>query len=315
MDILGLRHQPSGLNSHFIGSGLSFAAYVQRTQEMLRQIHEWKNDGEQIIAGNLPFELLPTGSFGKGSDKPYRRGILLTHGLTDSPYQMRHLATFFQRMGFRVMVPLLPGHGTQPGDLLNVRWKEWRKAVNFGASRLAEEVDELYLGGLSAGAALSVLQSAKDKRVCGLFLFSPALEIDLRARWANLHRFYSRWVPKEAWINVMQDRDKYKYESFCKNAAAQMFALTRALPRAGLNIRFSLPPARTMSRCQRPRPWALWDVRACRNRLVWYATKKPDHQNIEWVTVQYPDSTFWAARTPLLSYRRRMGTTVPTATM
>lgn len=289
MDILGLRHQPSGLNSHFIGSGLSFAAYVQRTQEMLRQIHEWKNDGEQIIAGNLPFELLPTGSFGKGSDKPYRRGILLTHGLTDSPYQMRHLATFFQRMGFRVMVPLLPGHGTQPGDLLNVRWKEWRKAVNFGASRLAEEVDELYLGGLSAGAALSVLQSAKDKRVCGLFLFSPALEIDLRARWANLHRFYSRWVPKEAWINVMQDRDKYKYESFCKNAAAQMFALTRALPRAGLNIPlFVAASADDVTVSASATLGFMERARHAGNRLVWYATKKPDHQNIEWVNSAVP---------------------------
>lgn len=289
MDILGLRHRPSGLNSRFIGSGMSFAAYVQHTQEMLRQIHEWKNDGEQIIAGNSPFELQPSGNFEKGHDKPCRRGILLTHGLTDSPYQMRHLAAFFQRMGFRVMAPLLPGHGTQPGDLLNVRWKEWRKAVNFGVSRLAEEVDELYLGGLSAGAALSVLQSAKDKRVCGLFLFSPALEIDLRAKWANLHRFYSRWVPKEAWINVMQDRDKYKYESFCKNAAAQMFALTQALPRAGLKIPLFVAASADDVTVSASATLGFMDrARHAGNRLVWYATKKPDHQNIEWVNSAVP---------------------------
>ncbi|MBI5890223.1 MAG: alpha/beta fold hydrolase [Nitrosomonadales bacterium] len=289
MDILGLRHRPSGLNTHFVGGGMSFAAYVQRTQEMLRQAHEWKNDGEQIIAGNSPFELLPTGSFEKGNDKPYRRGILLTHGLTDSPYQMRHLAAFFQRMGFRVMAPLLPGHGTQPGDLLKVRWKEWRKAVNFGASRLAEEVDELYLGGLSAGAALSVLQSAKDKRVRGLFLFSPAFEIDIRAKWANLHRFYSRWVPKEAWLNVMQDRDKYKYESFCKNAAAQMYALTQALPRAGLKIPlFAAASADDVTVSASATLGFMDRARHAGNRLVWYATQKPDHQNIEWVNSAVP---------------------------
>jgi len=236
MVILGLRHRPSGVNSHFVGEGLPFADYVQRTQAMLWRLHDGKNEQEKIVAGNAPFELLPLGDFEKGRDKPYKRGVLLVHGLIDSPYHMRHLASFFQRNGFRVMAVLLPGHGTQPGDLLYVRWKEWRKAVNFGASRLAEEVDELYLGGLSAGAALSVLQSAKDKRVRGLFLFSPAFEIDLRAKWANLHRLYSRLVPKEAWLNVMQDRDKYKYESFCKNAAAQMYALTQALPRAGLKI-------------------------------------------------------------------------------
>jgi len=202
---------------------------------------------------------------------------------------MRHLAAFFQRMGFRVMAPLLPGHGTQPGDLLNVRWKEWRKAVNFGASRLAEEVDELYLGGLSAGAALSVLQSAKDKRVRGLFLFSPALEIDMRAKWANLHRLYSRWVPKEAWINVMQDRDMYKYESFCKNAAAQMFALTQALPRAGLNIPLFAAASADDVTVSASATLSFMDrARHAGNTLVWYATQKPDHQNIEWVNSAVP---------------------------
>ena len=151
------------MNSRFVGGGLSFAVYVQRTQAMLRQVHAGKNEEEEIVAGNSPFELLPTGNFEKGRDKPYRRGILLTHGLTDSPYHMRHLAAFFQRMGFRVMAVLLPGHGTQPGDLLDVRWQEWEKALIYGADTLAAEVDELYLGGLSAGAALSVLQGIEGR--------------------------------------------------------------------------------------------------------------------------------------------------------
>ena len=284
MDILGLRHQPSGMNSRFVGGGLSFAVYVQRTQAMLRKVHEGKNDGEQIVAGNSPFELLPSGNFEKGRDKPYRRGILLTHGLTDSPYHMRHLAAFFQRMGFRVMAVLLPGHGTQPGDLLDVHWQEWEKALIYGADTLAAEVEELYLGGLSAGAALSVLQASHDKRVRGLFLFSPAFEIDLRAKWANLHRFYSRWAPKEAWVNVMQDRDPYKYESFCKNAAAQMYALTQALPRAAAKIPLFVVASADDATVYASATLGFMDrARHERNKLVWYATQKPEQRNIEWV--------------------------------
>jgi esterase/lipase len=284
MDILGMRHQPSGLNSRFVSGGLSFAVYVQRTQAMLRQLHEWKNDGELIVAGNSPFELLPSGDFEKGRDKPYRRGILLTHGLTDSPYHMRHLAAFFQRMGFRVMAVLLPGHGTQPGDLLDIRWREWKKAVGFGADALAAEVDELYLGGLSAGAALSVLQSAKDRRVRALFLFSPAFEIDLRAKWANLHRLYSRWVPKEAWVDVRQDKDLYKYESFCKNAAAQMYKLTQALSRAGARIPLFVAASADDATVHASATLGFMNrARYAGNKLVWYATQKPEQQDAEWV--------------------------------
>ncbi len=235
---LEARHRPSGENSRFMGAGKAFDDYVRHTVAMLRRVHNKLGtaDLDKVVSGNAPFELYPENAECGSGGKPYRRGVLLTHGLSDSPYFMRYLAAFFQRNGFRVMVPLLPGHGTQPGDLLQVRWQEWSKTVAYGADCLAAEVDELYLAGYSAGAALSLLQSTHDARVRGLFMFSPALAISRRARWANLHRGYSWWLPRAAWVTIMPDRDIYKYESFCKNAAAQMSALTRALPDRGSDI-------------------------------------------------------------------------------
>ncbi len=228
---LEARHRPSGLNSSFTGSQLAFADYVARSRDMLGRARSRLGvaDLEKIVDGNAPFELLPLAGLPAGQNKPYRRGVLLTHGLTDSPYFMRHLAAFFQESGFRVMAVLLPGHGTQPGDLLDVSWREWAKTVAYGADRLAEEVDEIYLAGFSAGAALSVYQSLRDDRVRGLFLFSPAFEISPRAAWANWHRLYSWLMPPAKWVDIMPDHDIYKYESFPKNAAAQMYALTKEL--------------------------------------------------------------------------------------
>lgn len=226
---LGARHQPTGVNTHFEGAGLPFADYVRRTQAMLRQVHAGKIDLERIVAGNSPFELHPAGGFESGRDKPYRRGVLLTHGLTDSPYFTRHLAAFFQDNGFRVMAVLLPGHGTQPGDLLDVRWQEWAKAVAYGAECLAAEVDELYLAGFSAGAALSILHSLHDERVRGLLLFSPALEIPERAKHAHWHQWYSWLMPLAKWAHIRPDADIYKYESLTKNSVAQVHALCKAL--------------------------------------------------------------------------------------
>lgn len=226
---LEARHRPSGLNSQFNGDRLAFANYVARNRDMLRRAHAGAADLEKIVDGNAPFESKPPAGFPSGQQKPYRRGVLLTHGLTSSPYMMRHLAAFFQQNGFRVMVVLLPGHGTQPGDLLEVTWQEWAKTVAYGAYKLAEEVDEVYLAGYSTGATLSVYQSLRDSRVRGLFLFSPALKITRWAALANLHKLYSWLIPSAKWVYIRPDLDIYKYESFTKNAAAQTHALSRKL--------------------------------------------------------------------------------------
>lgn len=230
---LEARHRPSGENSRFNGDGLTFDEYVRRTAAMLRRVHAGAAGAEKVVAGNAPFELFPAGCNCRGPHKPWRRGVLLVHGLTDSPYFMRPLAEFFAQNGFRVMAILLPGHGTRPGDLLDVCWQEWAKAVAYGVDRLADETDEIYLAGFSAGGTLSVYQSFRDDRVRGLFLFSPALEISPRARWANLHKFYSWLLPEAAWVGIRPDRSLYKYESLPKNAAAQMYALTKELEPPG----------------------------------------------------------------------------------
>lgn len=237
---LEARHRPSGLNSGFRCGRLAFTDYVAHSREMIAQARVETDAAllQKIVDGNAPFELHPAAGFRGGLHQPCRRGVLLTHGLTDSPYFMRHLAGIFRQHGFRVMAPLLPGHGTRPGDLLEVGWQEWARAVAYGVEQLAGEVDEIYLAGFSAGAALSLHHSLHDRRVRGLFLFSPALAISSWAALARLHKLYSWLVPSARWLDIMPDRDRYKYESFPKNAAAQMHALIRqlALPGSGTEI-------------------------------------------------------------------------------
>ena len=228
---LEARHFSSGLNSKFNGAQLSFAEYILQCREMVRKVRSATpvTGLNQAIDGNSPFELEPAGANVTGKEKPWRRGILLTHGLSDSPYFMRHLAALFQAKGFRVLAVLLPGHGTQPGDMLDVTWQEWVKTVAYGTGKLAEEADEIYLGGYSAGGVLSIYQSLQDKRVKGLFLFAPALDITHRAAFARWHKLLSWRLPRLKWLEIKPDKDLYKYESFANNTAAQMYALTQVL--------------------------------------------------------------------------------------
>jgi hypothetical protein len=88
---------------------------------------------------------------------------------------------------------------------------------------------------------LSVYQSLRDSRVRGLFLFSPAFKISPKAALANLHKPYSWLIPSAKWVSIMPDRDIYKYESFPKNAAAQMHALTQEINQQELLHKLNLP--------------------------------------------------------------------------
>lgn len=91
-------------------------------------------------------------------------------------------------------------------------------------------------------------------------------------------------------MNVMQDRDKYKYESFCRNAAAQMYALTQALPRGGANIPvFAAASADDATVHAQATLRFMYRTRHVGSRLVWYATKKIEQQNIEWVNSAVPE--------------------------
>jgi hypothetical protein len=68
---------------------------------------------------NRSYELVP---------KEIKGGILLIHGLTDSPYSMKHLAQTFYKKGFYVLALRMPGHGTVPSSLADATWKDWRLA-------------------------------------------------------------------------------------------------------------------------------------------------------------------------------------------
>jgi len=235
---LSERHRPSGLNSRFTDDGVAFGEYINRTRAMIARARTDLNsgNGKNIVDANAPFELKPPAHCSAGIKKQYRRGVLLTHGLTDSPYFMRPLGEFFQENCFRVMAILLPGHGTRPGDLLEVTWEEWVKAITYGANALAMEVDEVHLAGFSTGGTLSIYQSLNDARVKGIFLFSPAFAVSPFAFIANWHKVYSWAVQEGQWLDVMNDEDPFKYESFPKNAADQIHLLAKEV-RSRLNGR------------------------------------------------------------------------------
>jgi len=233
------RLQESGLNSDFsLSHDTPFEVYVRTTLALIEKCRVDLNDmnKEKVMQANAPFELRPQETlFPKTKAGKYQKGVLLIHGLSDSPYLMQPIARHLQARGFLVRAILLPGHGTVPGDLLKVTYEAWIKAVAYGAATLRADAEQVYLGGFSTGGALSVLHALRDDDIKGLFLFAPALAVkDQRVALAGFLGALTDWIGP-----LRDDVDYVKYESFAANAAYQIYLLTEEV-HAGLEARQKL---------------------------------------------------------------------------
>lgn len=169
-----------------------------------------------------------------------RAGIILLHGLSDSPYSLRALGQQLHARGYHVVGLRLPGHGTAPAALLHVHWRDMAAAARLAVRDLRRRLAPdrpLYIVGYSTGAALAVeyalarLQGEDLPVVEKLVLISPAIGVSPAAALAVWQGRISVWLglPKVAWTDISPEYDPYKYNSFPVNAGDQVYAVTRAI--------------------------------------------------------------------------------------
>ena len=113
-----------------------------------------------------------------GSGKNAHVGVLLVHGFTGAPPSMRPWGEFLHSKGYTVRVPLLPGHGTTPEDLNEVKWQEWPDKVTKELRELQKSCDTIFLIGLSmgGGTVLNVAESNNDV-IKGVILVNPWIHL------------------------------------------------------------------------------------------------------------------------------------------
>ncbi|GAB3034588.1 MULTISPECIES: alpha/beta fold hydrolase [Oleiagrimonas] len=88
------------------------------------------------------------------------RGVLLIHGLTGTPAEMRLLGKGLHRAGFTVHGMQLAGHCGDEDDLLATDWHDWYASVQDAADALQQRCTQVFVAGLSMGALLALLLAA-----------------------------------------------------------------------------------------------------------------------------------------------------------
>lgn len=122
------------------------------------------------MSSALDFEL-------KHSNNP-RRAVLLFHGMTGSPFEMKKYAKYLFQNGYDVYGYCLPGHGDHPQDIYSVSWQDWISFSEEKYNVLRLKYNEFFLGGLCLGAVIALNLAQNHKDITGLIGLSTTLYLD-----------------------------------------------------------------------------------------------------------------------------------------
>jgi carboxylesterase len=89
-------------------------------------------------------------------------GCLCVHGFTGAPYEVEPLVSYLrENTDWRVVAPVLPGHGDEEdlSDILS--YQEWIESVEMAMQSLISECETVYVVGFSMGGMLAAYLATK----------------------------------------------------------------------------------------------------------------------------------------------------------
>ena len=106
-------------------------------------------------------------------------GVLLIHGITGGPAEMKPLQRKLAARGFTVSCPRLAGHCSSLAELKKTRWRDWYASVDEALTELRETCDTVFVSGLSMGALLALqIAAARPDDVQGVATLSATFFYD-----------------------------------------------------------------------------------------------------------------------------------------
>lgn len=103
--------------------------------------------------------------------------VLLIHGYTASPAEVRPMGEALSTAGMRVVAPLLPGHGTSAGDLNRFHWRDMAECVASELYGLLGHHDRVFVAGISMGGLLALHLAARCQDIAGVIPMAAASRV------------------------------------------------------------------------------------------------------------------------------------------
>lgn len=107
------------------------------------------------------------------------RAVLLIHGLTGGPFEMKYLADKLNKAGYTVKVPCMAGHCTTLDDLKKTTWRDWYYSIKCGFDTLKGKYQNVSVAGLCMGAVMAMyLSLERGSDISAISLMSTTLFYD-----------------------------------------------------------------------------------------------------------------------------------------
>jgi carboxylesterase len=105
--------------------------------------------------------------------------VVVVHGFTGTPFEVRLLGEHLAAEGYAVEGPRLLGHGGSTADLAATRWPDWLASVESALARAEARAPVVGVVGLSLGALLTLETArrriAEGKPLRAIAALAPAL--------------------------------------------------------------------------------------------------------------------------------------------
>lgn len=127
------------------------------------------------------------------------KAVLLIHGWTVVPYEVRRLGVYLNENGYTASGPLLTGHGTKPEDLNGIKWTDWLGDIEKAYDELKADHKDVYIAGTSIGANLASLLACKKRDAAGLILMAMPYKIKMEKAviiFAKISSFFRAYKKK-----------------------------------------------------------------------------------------------------------------------
>lgn len=122
--------------------------------------------------------------------------VLLLHGFTGAPSEMRPLGEFLNSQGYTVCCPRLPGHGTTLEDCEQSTAAQWYAVAEAACDQLLKEYRTVCVAGLSMGGLLAVKLAAVKPIKKAVFL-APAITLQDKRVWLYpILKYFIKYLPK-----------------------------------------------------------------------------------------------------------------------
>jgi len=111
-------------------------------------------------------------------DKKDKKAVLLFHGLTGSPFEMKKYGEFLFKSGYDVFCYSFPGHGDRLSEIENVTWFDWCNFAQDKYKKLRNNYNQFFVSGLCLGASMAVYLAEHNDDITGIVALSTTLFLD-----------------------------------------------------------------------------------------------------------------------------------------